>query len=95
MEMEMIKMDLETILKGIKPIKQQPDDKGFPFDKTKPIGAYNFPMSKFTVWKAFGYKIDDTGFKTPYWITKTLPTGVAFIPDLDQVISVDGKEQIF
>lgn len=88
-------MDLEQITKGIKPIKQKPDDKGFPFDKSKPIGAYNFPMSKFTNWKAFGYKKDASGIKRPYWIKKTLPTGVAFIPDLDEVIKVDGNEQIF
>lgn len=92
----MEKTNLEQIIKGIKPIKTKPTDRGFKFDKTKPITPYNFPLSKFTNWKAFGYKKDRlTGIRRPYWITKTLPTGQPFVPDLDEVIKVDGSEQVF
>lgn len=64
------------------------------FDKTGAITPYNFPLSKFTKWFAFGYKTNKFGIKRPYWIDKILPTGHAFLPDLDEVITVR-HHQIF
>jgi len=82
-----------SIIKGIKNVKpeNQPDDHGFPFDKTQPIHAHNFPISKVTEWYAFGYRIVN-GKKVYDWITKRLPTGHAFIPDLDQCIKLQSKQ---
>lgn len=86
-------MNLEAILKGVKPIKSKPDNHGFRFDKTQPLHAHNFPMSKVTEWYAFGYRIVN-GRKVYDWITERLPTGQAFIPDLDKTIKITHK-QIF
>lgn len=86
-------MDLTQIIKGINPIKQKPIERGNAFNKTQPINAYNFPMSKVTEWQAFGYRIVH-GKKVYDWITKRLPTGQAFVPDLDKCIKIKHK-QIF
>ena len=75
------------IIQRIKP-KVKPTNRAFDFQKEKPITPYNFPLSRTTTWKAFGYKKDSAGIKRPHWIEKTLPTGHAFVPDLDEVISV-------
>ena len=72
------------IITGVKPLKEQPKMANYPeiqFDKNKPIDAYNFPLSKWTIWKICGYKKDPyTGIKRPYWITKKLPTGKSINP---------------
>lgn len=86
-------MELTEILKGIKPIKERSTNRGFSFDKTKPIDAHNFPLSKVTEWYAFGYRLVN-GKKVYDWITKRLPTGRAFVPDLDECIEIKHK-QIF
>jgi len=89
----MSKLDLSNIIKGVKSVKKEnrPDDHGFPFDKTQPIHAHNFPLSKVTEWYAFGYR-KVNGKKVYDWITKRLPTGHAFIPDLDQCIEIKSKQ---
>ena len=88
-------MNLTQIIKGIKNIKKekQPINKGFEFDKELPITQHNFPLSKITEWYAFGYKIIN-GKKVYDWITKRVPTGHPFIPDLDKVLQIKSK-QIF
>ena len=67
------------IITGMKPIKEKPKFANNPdihFDKTIPIHSHNFPLSKYTIWKIYGYRKDPiTGMKKPYWLTKKLPTG--------------------
>ena len=77
------------IIKGVKPIKNKPyRDSDVTFDKTQPIGMYNFPLTKYTVWKIYGYRIDPfTGIKRPYWIIKQLPTGRQLTP---KMVGLDG-----
>lgn len=84
-------MELQQILKGVKPIKQKPIERGNPFNKELPINAYNFPMSKVTEWHAFGYRTVN-GKKVYDWITKRLATGQAFTPDLDRCIKLTHKQ---
>lgn len=68
-----------SIITGVKPLKEAPKHANNPdihFDKNQPIHAHNFPLSKWTIWKIYGYRKDKlTGIKKPYWITKRLPTG--------------------
>jgi len=78
--------DIITGMKNIKPENQPTRNSGF-FDKTKPIHAHNFPLSKVTEWYAFGYRLVN-GKNVYDWITKRLPTGHAFVPDLDHCIEI-------
>ena len=82
-------LDFDNIITGMNNIKKENKptfNSGF-FDKTKPIHAHNFPLSKVTEWYAFGYR-KVNGKKVYDWITKRLPTGHAFVPDLDQCIKI-------
>ena len=60
-------------------MKEKPQMANYPeikFHKDQPIHAHNFPLTKWTIWKIYGYRKDPlTGIKTPYWLTKKLPTG--------------------
>ena len=83
-------LNSQQIIKGIKPIKQKPKygDKAFTFDKEIPLGTMNFPLTKYTDWKIYGYRKDPfTGIKRPYWLTKRLPTGVEINP---KICGLDG-----
>lgn len=77
------------IIKGINPIKDRPTNRGFNFNKDKIITPYNYPLSKYTIWKIHGYRKEGpAGIKKPYWITKTLPTGQPLLcPELDGMYS--------
>ena len=72
------------IITGIKPkVKPKHGDKAFTFDKTFPMGPHNFPLTKYTDYKIYGYKKDPlTGMKRPYWLTKRVPTGRKIMPKM-------------
>jgi hypothetical protein len=82
------------IITGVKP-KIRPTHGNDPakefnieFDKTKPLAPHNFPLTKYTDWKIYGYKKDPyTGIKRPYWLTKRLPTGRPIEP---KMVGLDG-----
>ena len=87
------------IIKGVKPIKERPyRDSDATFDKTIPIGPKNFPLTKYTTWKIYGYRKDPfTGIKRPYWMEKTLPTGRPITPKicgLDGFFDIKAKNQV-
>jgi len=86
-------LGIADIIKGVKNVRPEnkPDDHGFLFDKTQPIHAHNFPLSKVTEWYAFGYRLVN-GRKVYDWITKRLPTGHAFVPDLDKCLKITHKQ---
>lgn len=77
-------LNTNSIIRGVKNQKQMPqygNDPKLGFDKKKPIHAHNFPLTKFTDWKIYGYKKDpSTGMKRPCWINKRLPTGKSINP---------------
>jgi len=77
------------MITGIKPIKQRPyRDSDAAFNKDLPMGIHNFPLTKYTKWKIYGYKKDRfTGMKRPFWMEKTLPTGRQLTP---QMCGLDG-----
>ena len=75
------------IITGIKP-KEKPTNRGFEFDKKQPIHAHNFPLTKFTIWRIYGWKWDQYHIKRiPYWLTKKLPTGKDLNP---KMVGLDG-----
>jgi hypothetical protein len=78
---------VKAIKKENRPLERKP------FNKELPVTPYNYPLSKFTKWYAFGYKVV-FGKKVYDWVEKVLPTGHAFVPDLDKVITVR-HHQIF
>ena len=81
-------LNSNQIVKGIKPIKSKPTLNSGSFDKTKPIGEHNFPLTKYTNWEIYGYKKDRlTGIKRPHWLNKVLPTGQSLTP---QKVGLDG-----
>lgn len=52
------------------------------------MGEHNFPLSKFTLWKIYGYRKDPyTGIKRPHWLEKKLPTGQQLTP---RMVGLDG-----
>ena len=77
------------IIKGVKPIKNKPyRDEQKPFVKEAPLGKHNFPLTKYTIWKIYGYRKDPfTGIKRPYWLEKRLPTGRELTP---KMVGLDG-----
>ena len=84
-------LDNKRIISGVKNIKARPTNRGFRFRKSEPVGAYNYPLTEYTTWTAFGYRIDKySGIKRPHWIRETLPTGHSFKPgeQLDEVVDV-------
>ena len=83
-------LNSHQIIKGVKPLKDKPKygDEAFTFNKEFPLGMRNFPLTKYTDWKIYGYKKDPyTGIKRPYWLTKRLPTGQQLNP---QMCGLDG-----
>jgi hypothetical protein len=74
------------LIRGVKSAKATYND--ICFQKNKPLGPHNFPLSKFTTMRIFGYKKDRiTGIKRPYWLDKTFPTGAEITP---QKCGLDG-----
>ena len=83
-------LDTNKIITGVKPISLSPTYRNefFKFNKKKALGEHNYPLTKYTEWKIYGYKKDKlTGIRTPYWISKTLPTGRPLTPKL---VGLDG-----
>ncbi len=74
----------QKIITGIKPkIRPKYGDEAFKFDKTIPLNTMNFPLTKYTHWKIYGYRKDPfTGMKRPFWLNKKLPTGHKITPKL-------------
>lgn len=79
-------------IKGIKLIKSKPDPREFLFDKSQPLSPFNFPLTKTTLYKIFGYRIDKvSGIKRPFWLKKRVPTGTPLRP---QMCGLDGFFQV-
>ena len=91
-------MDLTEITKGINPIKQKPIER-FQFNKTQPIHAHNFPMSKFLYYFVTGLKRQGpAGIPKMYKVKKKVATGTKITAELFglyQIISIDKVKQIF
>ena len=89
---------MNEIITGIKPIKQKPIER-IAFDKTQPIHAHNFPMSKVLYYYVTGFKRQGAaGIKRPFKVKKKVATGTPITAELfglDQIISIDKVEQIF
>ena len=85
------------IIKGIKP-KERPTYRGGSFNKNKPLGEHNFPLTKYVHYKIYGYKKDPyTGIKRPYWMEKKVPTGRNLTPrmcGLDGFFDVKATKQV-
>ena len=76
------------IVRGVKPKIRPYRDNDVLFEKTIPLGMHNFPLTKYTNWKIYGYKKDPfTGMKRPFWMNKKLPTGRELTP---QMCGLDG-----
>ena len=86
------------IIKGINPIKQKPIER-IPFDKTKPMWAHNFPMSKVLYYYVTGMKRQGpAGIMRPFKVKKKVATGTditAGLFGLDRIMTIDKVEQIF
>jgi hypothetical protein len=87
-------LDNRKIITGVKPKirpthgNDQGGDFDLKFDKTYPLGPHNYPLTKYTDWKIYGYRKDPfTGMKRPYWLTKRLPTGRPITP---KMVGLDG-----
>jgi len=77
----------------MKPLKNKPyRDSDMVFEKEFPITKFNFPLTRYTDWKIYGYKKDPlTGIKRPYWLTKKVPTGKPLTP---QACGLDGFYEV-
>lgn len=86
------------IITGINPIKQKPIER-IPFDKTAPITAQNFPMSKFLYYFVYGFKrMGPAGILKPFKVKKKVATGTEITAELfglDRLIRIDKIKQIF
>ena len=66
---------LDKVKVAIKP-KLRPELTRFEFDKTKPLGPYNFPQMSYAKYKVFGYTVDAAGIHRPHPpIERMLPMG--------------------
>ena len=72
-------LDTNNIIKGVK-TKERPTYRGGSFRKDRPLSEHNFPLSKRTHYKIYGYRKDASGIKRPYWMEKILPTGRTLTP---------------
>jgi len=90
-------LNSNQIITGVKSKTPPTFNDGF-FDKTKPLGEHNFPLTKYTDWDIYGYKKDPlTGIKRPYWLTKRFPTGRpinAKMCGLDGFFTIKPKQQV-
>ena len=77
------------IISGVKSIKQRATLNGGTFlQKNQPLGPHNFPLSKYTWMRIYGYKVDKlTGIKKPYWLDRKFVTGRQITPKL---VGLDG-----
>ena len=91
-------LNQKEIIRGVKPIKNKPTFNDGGFDKARPLGEHNYPLTKYTDWQIYGYKKDKfTGIKRPYWLTKRLPTGqplTAKLVGLDGFYTVKPQNQV-
>ena len=92
-------LDNPKIIRGVKPIHQRPTLRDGHFQKDQPLGPHNFPLSKYTTMRIYGYKKDPrTGIKRPYWLDKTFVTGSPITPKqcgLDGFFDIRPVNQVF
>lgn len=71
------------IITGVKSKKERATFNDGHFQKNQPLGPHNFPLSKYTTMRIYGYKKDKlTGIKKPYWLDKTFVTGRQITPKM-------------
>jgi hypothetical protein len=72
-----------NVITGVKSIKEKATLNGGFFQKDQPLGPHNFPLSKYTWMRIYGYKVDKrTGIKRPYWLDRKFVTGTKITPKL-------------
>ena len=75
-------------IQGINNLRKLPTNRGFQFQKEKPMTMHNYPLTKKTKYKIYGYRKDGiAGLKKPFWITAEIPTGKKLTP---QSVGLDG-----
>ena len=75
-------------ISGINNTKVLPTNRGIQFQKEKPMTIHNYPLTKKTKYKIFGYKQDKlNGMKSPHWITAEIATGRNLTPE---IVGLDG-----
>ena len=75
-------------ISGINNVKSLPTNRGFQFQKDKPMTMHNYPLTKKTKYQIYGYKKDKlTGIKRPHWIKAEIATGKHLTP---QAVGLDG-----
>lgn len=82
------------IITGIKPAKKNRPDVLFDFDKSKPLGAYNFPTYSYARFKIKGHKRDAAGIKRPIEWEETLPMGKKINKKYPKGITIESCERI-
>lgn len=77
-------------IQGINNVKALPTNRGIQFQKAKPMTMHNYPLTKKTKYKIYGYKYRDKSnmiIKDPYWLTVEIATGKKLTP---QSVGLDG-----
>lgn len=64
-----------NIIRGVKPVQKNRPKRHWKFDKSQPLGPYNYPTFSYAVYRIFGYKTDAAGLKHPVSWTERLPMG--------------------
>ena len=81
-------LNSKEIITGIKPIKNKPTFNSGGFNKELPLGPHNFPLTKYTDYRIYGYKKDKlTGIKRPEWVRYRGATGKPLYP---KTVGLDG-----
>ena len=85
-----------NIMRGMKPaLKNRPDpDLTFPFDKTKPLGPYNFPTYSYAHYRIKGVKKDAAGIRRPIEWTEVLPMGKRVKLNHPKNVEITGCERM-
>lgn len=74
---------------GVRPIKHKAEIE-LPFDKTKPLGPYNFPTLSYAEYRIWGYRTDAAGIKHPVSWTERLPVGKRINIEKHKNITITG-----
>ena len=78
---------------AVKPVKQKAEIK-MHFDKSIPLGPYNFPTLSWARYKMYGYKTDAAGIKHPIQWEETLPIGKRIRMEKRPGVTITGCERI-